>query len=55
MGEICVRGDALMKGYWGDADAAAGGTALVDGELRTGDIGCVDDDGYLHIVDRKKI
>ncbi|WP_371782462.1 AMP-binding protein [Streptosporangium subroseum] len=54
VGEVCVRGDALMRGYWGAPEAAPGGTALVDGELRTGDIGCVDDDGYLHIVDRKK-
>jgi long-chain acyl-CoA synthetase len=59
-GEICVRGASLMKGYWPDPDrdaggeAAKGGTALVDGELRTGDIGHLDEDGYLYIVDRKK-
>ncbi|WP_345409419.1 class I adenylate-forming enzyme family protein [Nonomuraea salmonea] len=43
-----------MLGYWGEHEPDPEGTALVDGELRTGDIGCVDDDGYLYIVDRKK-
>ncbi|MFI6482338.1 class I adenylate-forming enzyme family protein [Nonomuraea sp. NPDC050663] len=52
VGEICIRGESLMQGYWGaTADES---TALVDGELWTGDIGCVDDDGYLYVVDRKK-
>jgi long-chain acyl-CoA synthetase len=54
VGEICVSGDALMLGYWGEHEPDPDGTALVDGELRTGDIGCLDDDGYLHVVDRKK-
>ncbi|MFG1966403.1 AMP-binding protein [Nonomuraea sp. NPDC049028] len=54
VGEICVSGDSLMLGYWGEHPADPTGTALVEGELRTGDIGCVDDDGYLYIVDRKK-
>ncbi|MBG0826472.1 AMP-binding protein [Planomonospora sp. ID67723] len=62
VGEICVRGEALMRGYWtGDPGVAApdtapvpSSTALVGDELYTGDIGCLDDDGYLHIVDRKK-
>ncbi|WP_405142265.1 AMP-binding protein [Sphaerisporangium sp. NBC_01403] len=52
LGEICVRGEAIMRGYWRSPDAS--GHALVDGELRTGDIGCTDDDGYLYVVDRKK-
>ncbi|MEV7965497.1 AMP-binding protein [Sphaerisporangium sp. NPDC088356] len=52
IGEICVRGDAIMRGYWRSPDES--GHALVDGELRTGDIGCTDDDGYLYVVDRKK-
>ncbi|WP_206185097.1 class I adenylate-forming enzyme family protein [Thermoactinospora rubra] len=52
VGEICVRGENLMLGYWGTPEDTA--TALVDGELRTGDIGCLDDDGYLYVVDRKK-
>ncbi|PKK15804.1 AMP-binding protein [Thermomonospora sp. CIF 1] len=51
-GEICVRAGCLMKGYWRAAEATAG--ALIDGELRTGDIGHLDSDGFLFIVDRKK-
>lgn len=54
VGEICVRGEALMLGYWGEHDPDPAGTTLAGGELRTGDIGCVDDDGYLYVVDRKK-
>ncbi|NUP61904.1 MAG: AMP-binding protein [Nonomuraea sp.] len=54
VGEICVSGESLMLGYWGEHEPDPEGTALVGGELRTGDIGCVDDDGYLYIVDRKK-
>ncbi|MDA0634864.1 AMP-binding protein [Nonomuraea sp. MCN248] len=54
VGEICVSGEALMLGYWGEHRPDPEGTALVDGELRTGDIGCMDDDGYLYVVDRKK-
>ena len=51
-GEILVRGDLLMHGYWGrpaDTDAAIRG-----GWLHTGDIGVQDADGYLRITDRKK-
>ncbi|MNS88361.1 Long-chain-fatty-acid--CoA ligase [compost metagenome] len=52
-GEICVRGPQVTQGYWNRPDE----TALVmyaDGYLRTGDIGYVDQDGYVFLIDRKK-
>jgi len=52
-GEIWVRGPNVFKGYWNDPDATA--AALTpDGWLRTGDIGVVDDSGYVFLVDRVK-
>jgi long-chain acyl-CoA synthetase len=51
-GEICVRGPGVMGGYWNAPDETA--TVLRDGWLHTGDIGHVDSDGYLYVVDRKK-
>ena len=49
-GEICVRSPGVMTGYWHSEDTSA----LAGGWLHTGDIGHVDDDGYLYVVDRKK-
>ena len=51
-GEIAVRGDQVMAGYWRDEDATA--AAVVDGWLRTGDVGRFDEDLRLAVVDRRK-
>jgi long-chain acyl-CoA synthetase len=52
VGEIVIRGENVMKGYWGRPQESA--EAIPDGWLRTGDLATVDDDGYYFIVDRKK-
>ncbi|MGE0289788.1 MAG: class I adenylate-forming enzyme family protein [Bradyrhizobium sp.] len=52
LGEICARAPQMMEGYWRRADATA--STLVDGWLHTGDIGHLDQDGNLFVVDRKK-
>ena len=51
-GEICVSGTTLMQGYWRSPEATA--FAIRDGWLHTGDVGHLDDDGYLYVVDRLK-
>ncbi|MGB5147658.1 MAG: class I adenylate-forming enzyme family protein, partial [Porticoccaceae bacterium] len=51
-GEIWIRGPQVFKGYWRNPDATA--KALVDGWLRSGDLGYVDEDGALFVVDRAK-
>ena len=52
-GEISVRGPQVMKGYW-KRDDATEKVMTKDGFFRTGDIGIMDEDGYVTIVDRKK-
>lgn len=51
-GEIIFCGPQVMKGYWGRPDADA--DAFIDGCARTGDVGLIDEDGYVRIVDRMK-
>jgi long-chain acyl-CoA synthetase len=52
-GEICVSGPNVMKGYWKNAKATQD-VMTADGYLRTGDVGYMDEDGYIFIVDRTK-
>jgi long-chain acyl-CoA synthetase len=52
VGEIVGRGPALMPGYYKRPDLTA--QAIIDGWLHTGDLGYVDEDGFLYLVDRKK-
>jgi long-chain acyl-CoA synthetase len=51
-GEVLVRSELVMKGYWNAPDLTA--EAIGGGWLKTGDIGSLDEDGYLSIIDRKK-
>lgn len=52
IGEICVKGDCVMMGYFNRPDDTA--ETIIDGWFRTGDIGKVDRDGFIYIIDRKK-
>jgi len=51
-GEICVRGENVMQGYWNNPEATQ--QTIMEGWLHTGDIGKFDEDGHLMITDRKK-
>jgi len=51
-GELTIAGPQVMKGYWNRPEADA--EVFVDGRLRTGDVGLIDEDGYVRIVDRLK-
>ena len=51
-GEILVKGEIIMNGYWNDPEATA--ATIIDGWVHTGDIGKFDEDQYLIITDRKK-
>ncbi|MBC2713164.1 MAG: long-chain-fatty-acid--CoA ligase [Desulfosarcina sp.] len=51
-GEICIGGDVVMKGYFNRPEETA--ETIVDGYLHTGDVGIMDEDGYIFIVDRIK-
>ena len=52
VGELWVRGAGIIKGYLNRPEATA--EAIMDGWLRTGDVARFDDEGYVHLVDRKK-
>ncbi|WP_268797448.1 long-chain-fatty-acid--CoA ligase FadD2 [Pseudomonas huanghezhanensis] len=52
-GELCLKGPQIMLGYWHRPDATAE-VLDADGWLKTGDIGVIDPDGFIRIVDRKK-
>ena len=52
VGELCIKGPQVMKGYWNRTEETA--QTLRDGWLLTGDMGYMNEDGYFFVVDRKK-
>jgi acyl-CoA synthetase (AMP-forming)/AMP-acid ligase II len=52
VGELCVRGPSVCAGYWGNPEATA--ETIMDGWLHTGDVGSIDSDGHVRILDRLK-
>jgi acyl-CoA synthetase (AMP-forming)/AMP-acid ligase II len=52
IGELCFRSPQVVDGYWNDEDATR--ASFVDGWFHTGDLGYVDDDGFVYVVDRLK-
>ncbi len=52
LGEICFKGPHLIRGYWNRPDATA--ETIVDGWLRSGDLGRIDHDGFVYVEDRAK-
>jgi long-chain acyl-CoA synthetase len=52
VGEICFRGPMLIRGYWNRPEATA--EAIVDGWLRSGDLGRLDEEGFIYVEDRAK-
>ncbi|SFO42084.1 fatty-acyl-CoA synthase [Pseudonocardia ammonioxydans] len=52
VGELCVRGPSVCPGYWANAEATA--AVIADGWLHTGDVGSIDADGHVRVLDRLK-